>query len=209
MLNAELIGLMKPYVQRGVADWRDAPAPIRQRALVCLANKIADKEHEALEAIEKFRNGVVLVQPRFIPMPNIQKKETHYFFFLPFGKSDENGDIRAYFDLVVLVEDQKCLGFRFEPADLPDRAHGYGHVQLCHSMLGGSIKVPGIPEWLPDSYPAFSIATSDPLRMFLSMATAAHGHHGGVTQILKEIFQDRPIAISSYLNTLKSTLGLP
>ena len=93
------------------------------------------------------------------------------------------------FDLFLFVKEQNCLAFRFEPPDKPNWSHNYPHVQLSRDLLHRTVKPKGIPSWLPDSYPAFPLPSSDPLKMFLSLVTAVHGRHKGFESILVEMFQ--------------------
>ena len=98
----------------------------------------------------------------------------------------------------------RWLGFRFEPADSAASTHGYGHVQMNTAMVRKNIAIKGIPEWLPTSYPAFPIRTSDPIQMFFSMATSVHGYEKGVVQVLQEMFKSRPSEVARYVAALKS-----
>lgn len=110
------------------------------------------------------------------------------------------------FDLVLIVDDDQSLGFRFEPADkTEDSSHGYGHVQM-NCLLQKTIEVKGIPKWLPDSYPAFPMTSSEPLRMFLLMATSVHGYGKGMVTVLERVFHDKPSQKAAYLQVLEETV---
>jgi hypothetical protein len=199
----DLVDLMGLYARRGIADWKKAPAELRNRALVCLGPTIADSEAEALIAIRTFYSAATPKPHKFIPMPKHPKGGVERCFFLPIREAQPNGQVRTAFELFLLVARKDCLAFRFEPADPPNSAHGYGHVQLSRNMVKKTVEVRGVPSWLPDSYPAFAIATSDPLRMFLMMATAVHGYSGGIVTVLQDVFQKA----SAYLGELKVMLN--
>jgi len=68
------------------------------------------------------------------------------------------------------------------------------------------MEVKGIPQWVPDSYPAFPIRSSEPLRMFLSMATSIHGYERGMIPLLQDVFENRPTQAAGYLEVLKETI---
>jgi hypothetical protein len=79
---------------------------------------------------------------------------------------------------------------------------------MSRKMLKETIEPHGVPRWLPDRYPAFAISSSEPLLMFLAMATAVHGYMGGVESVLQDIFQKagRAAESLSYLNELRKIL---
>ncbi len=47
-----------------------------------------------------------------------------------------------------------------------------------------------LPQWLPDSYPAFPVPAEDWTEMFIAMITAVHGHQGGVDSLIRDLFED-------------------
>jgi len=120
---------------------------------------------------------------KFIPMPGEQPSGIEHAFFMPIRIDDE----RTAFDLLLLCPREKCLGFRFEPGDSGDTTHGYGHIQMNRAMCGGDLPVEGLPDWVPKSYPAFPLRTSEPLEMFLSMATSIHGYRKRMLDLLLNI----------------------
>jgi hypothetical protein len=197
----ELKELMKLYARRGIADWNAAPNASKQLASFALANGIAQKEWEANRTIEANLRGGADERGMFIPMPRINHSDILHCFFLPI-----NHEGKTAFDLLLIVGSEQCLGFRFEPADRPDRTHGYGHVQMNRSMFRKTMEVKGIPQWVPDSYPAFPIRSSEPLRMFLSMATSIHGYEKGMIPLLQNVFENRPTQAAGYLEVLKETI---
>lgn len=206
-MSLDIEELMTKYAERGIAHWENAPLPVKQRALAALSSNVAEKSWEVQNTIKSL-NGA---GRKFIPMPRINHAGILFCFFLPIRTA--NGEnVRFAFDLFLLVDDDNynCLGFRFEPADPPDHAHAYGHVQMNCKMLGGSLPVNGIPQWLPDSYPAFPICSSEPLQMFLSMTTSVHGYGSGYADgmqgILREAFQNRPLDAQRYLEKMNSFL---
>jgi len=197
--------LMRLYARRGIADWKIASHELRIRAFRCLGTAIADHEAEANVTINTLFNGQNANQLRFIPMPKRPKKGIDRCFFLPLREMQQGGAVTVAFELFVLVARTDCLAFRFEPAHKAS-VHNYGHVQLSRKMLRKTIDVKGIPEWVPDSHPAFPILTSEPLRVFLCMVTAVHGYDDGCTEILREMFDGRAGELNLYLDELKKFL---
>jgi hypothetical protein len=194
MVSQDAIDLMKPYAIHGIKDWSKVKDVVRNRARKLLANHLAENEAEAMNAI-----AVVQGAKRpgmFIPMPNINHKGIVHCFFQPLPAQND----QASFDLLLLCEGNHCLGFRFEPAQLG--THTYPHIQMNRKMLHKELEVPGIPNWVPTSYPAFPLHTSDPLRMFLSMTTSIHGYRKGMSEIVQEAFAQKPAEMKKYLNLL-------
>lgn len=183
--------LMELYARRGVADWKTADSRLRKRAGECLAaTQIAAREEDAIDTIKTFYTGKNVNDLSFIPMPKPGKNPIERCFFLPIRERKPDGTETLALELLVLVARKDCLAFRFEPAHHATSRHGYGHLQMNRKMVKGSIPIVGIPSWLPDSYPAFPISTSDPLKTFLAMATAVHGYaSGGLPDLIVDIFQ--------------------
>jgi len=198
--------LMRLYARRGIADWKAAPQELRGRALRCLGTAIAENETEANVTIYTKYDPTRVNQMRFIPMPKHPKKGIERCFFLPIREVQSGGKEAVAFELFVLVARTDCLAFRFEPAHKLPSVHNYGHVQMSRKMLRKTIEVKGIPDWLPDSYPAFPILTSEPLRAFLCMVTAVHGYENGCTAVLQDIFAGRASELALYLGELKKIL---
>jgi hypothetical protein len=78
---------------------------------------------------------------------------------------------------------------------------------MSRKMLKGNITPHGIPDWLPDTYPAFFSPMPNPLQAFLGMAVALHGYYGGVQRLLQEIFAGSPRDAKVYLEVLKKMLN--
>jgi hypothetical protein len=209
MPSLDLIDLLGLYARRGIDDWNGAAHELRKRAQVCLGTAIAENVTEAFVTIQTIYNEANANRLRFIPMPKHPKGGIERCFFLPVREIKAGGQEKVAFELFLLVARTDCLAFRFEPAHAFPSTHGYGHVQFSRKMLRRTIEVPNIPDWFPVSYPAFAISTSDPLRMFLSMATAVHGYSSGLVSVLQDIFQTASRAADSaaYLNELKKMLN--
>jgi hypothetical protein len=201
----DIIDLMQAYARRGISDWRSAKSTsdqTKQRVRVLLKNQVAEREEEAVHAIA----SITSANPRqlFIPMPKVHHKHIEQCLFLPFRDGANN----ASFDLLLLCGGKNCLGFRFEP---PQRGtHRYAHIQMNQKMLRGDnlLKIAGLPDWVPTSYPAFPMCTSDPVEMFLAMTTSVHGYEGGMTDILQEAFASKPGPLRLYLDRLASHLDV-
>lgn len=225
MPSLDIWDLMKLYAQRGVDDWTKADTSLRRRAGDCfLATQIATSHQDAIDTIDAVFNGSLqhgdaasLSHARklsFIPVPKPEKHPIERCFFLPVREIIA-GREKVSFDLALLVSGRNCLAFRFEPADRPTWRHGYGHIQMNQKMLkkmislGGTPGV-GVPGWIPQSYPAFPLSTSNPLRMFLAMGTAIHGYaNRGFADLIVDMFQKagRTSDSTAYLAELALFLG--
>lgn len=185
--DEEVAELMLRYSRRGLEDWRtSADELLKRRAWERLsAAGIAEDEAEAEAIIEDSSRGTM-----FIPMPNSHGgRGFQRSFFRPGMRS---GRLRALM-LFILVERSRgdCIAFRFECAERPGTRHEYTHVQLTRDLhvAGRPIGLDGIPDWLPDSYPAFPIPARDSLELFLAMATAVHGFPQGIDALIAELYQ--------------------
>ena len=198
MPNPDLYELMKRYAAVGFEDWNATNGATRKRAQVCLQYQILESEHH-----------ITRTPAKFLPMPKLRGKGIDFGFFMP-RTINYHGHEKLAFDLFLLVSGSKNLAFRFEPADNPNRSHNYAHIQFCRKFRRGhsEFKPIGLPQWLPDSYPAFPLPSSEPLDLFLFMATALHGRRGGIDAILKEIFQKagRTLKAVEYLELLDKKL---
>src|SRR5262249_48239051 len=158
---------LKDYAHLGVRHWNskvDDAMKKRARTLLTPA-MLAEHPTEADNSIETLRGRGR--QRRFIPMPHINHGGIEQCFFLPVNEPLAK---RPAFDLLLLCQTEPhCLGFRFEPVQ--QGTHEYGHIQMNRKMMD-AVEVAGIPTWIPDSYPAFPLRTSDPFQLFLSMATS-------------------------------------
>jgi hypothetical protein len=209
MPSLDVWDLMELYARRGVDDWTRAPTNLRNRAGYCLsATQIATRPQEAIDTINTVFNGSNANKLSFIPMPKPGRHPIERCFFLPI-REKIGGREKVSFDLVLIVSARNCLAFRFEPADRPTWRHGYGHLQMSKKVIK-RINLQGVVPWIPDSYPAFPISTSNPLRMFLAMGTAVHGYADrGFADLLTDIFQTASRAPDStaYLAELRLLLG--
>lgn len=207
MPEPDLMELLHLYARRGIADWAGAPAELKKRAVECLGTDIAENEAEAGVTLSTMYNGRNMNRLRFIPMPKHPRGGAERSFFAPIREQGRAGTDRVAFDLFVLVGSKNCLAFRFEPGHPLPSAHSYGHVQMSRMVLRRTVVTKSLP-WLPDTYPAFPLLTSEPLRMFLSMATAVHGYSTGLVTLLRDIFQaeGRIRELGGYLELLRGML---
>ena len=210
MLPKELSDLMWLYARRGIADWNAAPSVLRSRAIECLGTEIAESEWQAgatLRAV--YSRTSDNKQLRFIPMP-LHPKTSGFerAFFIPVCEAKGNGFSVAFeLFLIVNASNKNCLAYRFEPADDPPSTHNYGHVQMSRTLLRKTI-IGSTLDWMPVSYPAHPLGTSDPLRMFLSMTTAVHGYHKGIIDVIQEVFVEasRAREVAQYAVELRQML---
>ena len=203
----DLTNLMLAYSQRGMREWSNAKVGLKKVAMQCLFNGIAEGPADVDWTV-----GGRHSDPKFIPMPRCGFKGFEWCFFLP---KKVNGELRSLI-LFILVNCARrdCIAFRFEGSQRG--RHGYAHLQLTSKLKNlGLTATPGVdgqsqclPEWLPDSYPAFPIPARNWTEMFLAMVTAVHGHSGGVDVLIQEIFQEvqRPHDARKCMNVLEKML---
>lgn len=199
--------LMLLYAQQGLEEWADVPDRIAEAAFRALgANKIVTNDYELSRAVTGYHHGEVDEGCRFLPMPGSHDRSGGFLsaFFLPL-----RGRAIIAFELFLVVDDDNCLGFRFEPADdEPGSTHGYGHVQMNCTLFRKTRQIKEIPYWLPDSYPAFPMRATDSLQTFLLMTTSVHGYENGMELVLREILKNQPGSFPLYHQELKKALGL-
>ena len=200
--------IMSSYVTLCIDDWIDTSDALRTTARNGLPpGIIAENESDAIKSISSRYDRSNQHGLQFIPMPT-DRERTGCFFFLPIQVYSNGTRVALSFELLWIRKDQNCIAFRFEPIALG--RHGYSHIQLCRTLRGWPTGVCCLPQWIPDSYPAFPSPARDQLGMFLSMATAVHGFdNGGFRQLLMNIFQkaNRSDLARSYLDELDKLLG--
>lgn len=204
MSSLDLNRLMLEYSKKGFQDWNNEGHDLQAKSRECLSNAIIEKDDDVAKMIHKQKN------PLFVPMPKISRKGFEWCFFLP---KITHGNLKSLvLFLLVNRARQDCLAFRFESSYRQNTPHEYLHVQLTRRIEESSSakNLRGVPEWLPDRYPAFPIPAHDPLEMFLCMVTAVHGLRDGIDKLLKDIFQQaaRPkdaIAYTEKLNEMLNT----
>ena len=181
---------MLGYSKMGVEHWGRVSARDKLKVRIPLSGKVAENDGDLGQTIWK-NKGL------FIPMPRINyQKDIKQCFFLPLGKP---GDTNLTFELCLVLANENCLSFRFEPCQ--KGTHRYAHVQMNRTL--NKLHTQAIPPWLPESYPAFGIGSSEPIKMFLYMARSIHGHHKGITRVLDEIFRENRLAAKACLSALE------
>ena len=208
---------MRLYAVRGVKDWNDTNDIVCRGIMNCLSTSdIVEDEHLVRKAIEQSRRSGGNASPNFFPMPDTygkwKKKPSDRPRISLFAPRYTDGiQSHVAFDLISFVsfmDHQHCLVFRFEPADDPRSSHGYPHVQLSRSLSRRTVPVGCVPNWFPDSYPAFPVPARDSTEIFLSMAVAVHGFEGGMKQLLEDMFEGRPLVVRKYVKRLENLLGV-
>ena len=210
MSSLDLNRLMLEYSKKGFQDWNNEGHDLQAKSRECLSNAIIEKDDDVAKMIRGQKNSL------FIPMPKISRKGFEWCFFLP---KITHGNLKSLI-LFLLVNRARqdclafrfeCLAFRFESPYRQNTPHGYLHMQLTKRIEDSSSakNLQGVPEWFPDSYPAFPIPAHDPLEMFLCMVTAVHGLHGGVDKLFKDIFQEaaHPNEARKYIRRLYEMLN--
>ena len=194
--------LVVPYANLGVRRWRDVGAKLRVAATQALGIEIAEHEHVASRAVvspfspdSDDPEKLIL-----IPMPCCPRG-LNGAFFTPVSSSRAEPS----FDLVALTDGGQ-IAFRFEPGDVEGRVHSYDHVQLSKSIGRRVARLPGTPDWLPDSYPAFPIPGRCAASRFFSMVVAMHGYPDGVRDVLTEMFSNRDAIWKEHLGLIDRML---
>jgi hypothetical protein len=67
-----------------------------------------------------------------------------------------------------------AIGFRFETPEGPGR-HNYHHVQITRYFEKDSAPLRGMPEWFPESQPAFLISARTPYALFFAVLIGLYG----------------------------------
>lgn len=206
MVENELLVLMEDYAVLGYVEWNETTSGrTRDREKIRLRHNIVESDWQTRSQV---RNVHSRRPASFMPIPKYRHDGINRCFFLP-RRVGEDGDLTLAFDLVLFVTDDVELAFRFEPADSPGYSHDYPHVQFCRQVAERQLDLAGVPTWIPDSYPAFPLPSSDPLRLFLAMLVAVHGRSGGVDHVIRETFQrvGRPADADQYVRLIAEMLG--
>ncbi len=195
--------LVKPYAELGIAQWGELNSKEQGEAEEALGGRvdIATNAPQANRAINKPFEPGSRAKLLLIPMPHPPKRAFRAFFALV---KNTRGD--PSFDMVILPANEGCpVAFRFEPGEQESSTHKYEHVQLSRKIGHKSIQLPNIPEWIPDSYPAFPIPSNDLASRFLTMLIAMHGYPEKVEDLLEKMFKGK--RERNYQQLMKSMLG--
>ena len=103
------------------------------------------------------------------------------------------------FELFVVVDEQNCLGFRFEPAH-SEGAHKYNHIQITSS--DDVFRLRGYPRGYLKAIPRSRWALASLEDLFFYMAVSVHGYEGGMERVIGEIFEDDATLKKKYLDEL-------
>lgn len=204
-LPDDLLALLKPYARAGIREWRNARDELKRLASSAFGKCVASNPYEADFAVQ---DAGTKRTRRLIPMP-MKPRNPGYSraFFSPFAE-EVDGEVIVKFDVAFLgQESNQVLALRFEPAHQTG-THSYNHAQLCRKILDGFLEVDG-GGWLPTSYPAPPLPCSDSVGLFLCVATAVHGYHGGIRKVIMEIhqYEGRVPDAKAYLDRLEKMLS--
>ena len=195
--------LMLQYALQGFEDWQQhTDGEVQRRAGKLLHHRIFSSDGELRYGMSQSNFT------KFFPMPKYgYKSEIDFCFFLPRYDNSE-GRCTWSFVLFILLTKENSLVFRFEPAEDTGRRHDYAHVQFCQSVKDMDPAPIGVPDVMPERDPAFPLPSSNPVRLFLSMATAVHGRSGGVKAVIRQIFStaERAPVGKKYEQILNDTL---
>ncbi len=206
MVRKEVIKGMEAYALLGFSEWNNETDLIQKRERLRLKQKVVANEWALRAQIRNVTNtNFDGDATSFMPIRRCRHDGINRCFFLP-RRVGNDGSLA--FDLVFFVTQHEELAFRFEPADPPDYSHNYPHVQFSRMVAGRRVKLDGVPCWIPDSYPAFPLPSSEPLRLFLAMLVTVHGRSGGAEKVIRDMFQraNRPRLAVGYLQTLREML---
>jgi len=200
----DLRNLLTNYSKLGMADWGKATQAEKQATTTLLKNRIV-ADHELATTINDIGTGADTA--RFIPMPLIGHSKALRRCFFALHRTTQD-PASMCFDLLLCIDDDTRLAFRFEPPDLPGWAHSYRHVQMSRRMLRRTFDV-SLPPWIPESFPAFPVRGSDPTEMFLTMLASVHGlgTSDGVREVLQNAFPNNSLASQRYFERLTSSLA--
>ncbi|MDE0625888.1 MAG: hypothetical protein OXH99_05775 [Bryobacterales bacterium] len=198
-MNKSIHELLLAYAKLGVQEWQSKPQLTKRKAR-SIRVPIAEHEASAARALRKpFRRSAQNRRMVLIPMP-CRHKKVFAAFFAPC--LDSRGWEYLSFDLVVLVQQGRAIGFRFEAGTKGHKgSHGYDHAQLSEALGRRKVKLAGALLPLPTSYPAFPIPSHDTIARFLAMAVAMHGFPEGVDDVLADAFMGRSSRMKAYWNT--------
>jgi hypothetical protein len=192
--------LLFRYAELGLQQWIDEDNDdLKRRADTVLDGRIVDSLSGIRDTIADIYAFRLCDEPLLIPTPKPKDRDqVEQGFFLPLYESRDNQGPTLSFDLFLIVKGRNCLAYRWEPADNPDGTHGYGHVQMCTALVKGNLSISGVPEWIPDSYPAIPLLTSDPLGIFLAMTTSLHGLNLGILDLIDVMMTNEPLLRTKY-----------
>ena len=205
MEDEELVELMRLYVRKGVRDWRTHyPTHARRDTECTLKLRIAQNDHDAVAVLDgnRKRTGA-----EFIPMPRLDAPKIEWAFFAPRRKTADPA-AGWVFDLLLLLEQGRHIGFRLESADgYEDARHGFSHVQLSWRFRHRQVEPEAALKWLPDSYPAFPLPGNESTDRFLMLLVALHGFPTGTGELLREMDPGRPAWGKRFADRASRLLG--
>jgi hypothetical protein len=186
MPEADLHDILKLYARKGWTEWQEARDEEQQAAKKVLGDALVQTEGQLDATLNEFRVGPGKTSTKFLPMPRLGAKGFRRAFFAAI--SPEAQASPASFELLLVVSDEHRLSFRLEGSHGEKQTHDYSHLQLCRNVYGKTVKVS--PDWIPDSYPAFPISSSNSLGVFLYMLVAIHGRTGGIFKLLYDLLKN-------------------
>ena len=198
MAGADAMTLITAYARLGINLWKAADSATKQRARNVFGNYLEDNDIKAKFALRSLMDGKE--GALFIPMPKIGHHGIERCYFALRSKGD-----RLSYDLLLFCEAERYLGFRFDPPE--EGTHAYAQIQMNRAMLHGDLRVRGLPVWLPDSYPAFPLCTSNSLEMFFSLITCVHGYPKEMSEVLQLALQSEPGLRKEYWDGLTRYLA--
>lgn len=69
----------------------------------------------------------------------------------------------------------RSIAFRLEPAEGTSGVHSYPHLQLISGFTKDSASIPGIPNWMPDSLPAWPLDSRGPFALLCCLLIGLYG----------------------------------
>ena len=199
--------LLLNYSRLGVEHWNRESRSLKVRARD-IGVDIAENQTQAEIAVAApvKLNDSTGRQPKLVPMPCGQRRVYAAFFVPWFGSSADLDQL--CFDLVVLTQQGKPIAFRFEPGSKHQQTtHGYDHVQLNETLIGGQTILTEALSPLPTTYPAFPIPSKSTVTRFLAMAITMHGYPKGIDTVIRDAFNGQSRKALEYWNLTKNMLS--
>jgi len=83
-----------------------------------------------------------------------------------FGSPERNGTAASA---------ARSIAFRLEPPEGTSGVHSYPHLQLISGFTKDGASIPGIPDWMPDSQPAWPLDSRGPFALLCCLMIGLYG----------------------------------
>lgn len=180
--------LLRDYAIFGAKAFNKVPEDYRRRIEKSIEGKIERNERQIERLFHELKSGNIQLYFPFLPVPESGAKGFQRAFFVPRFSTPPQGGFHCAFCVVLWIDHTSeenrwghTMAFRLEPADSGDSAHAYPHIQISKRVrsVGNQAGVvrTSLPEWIPDSYPAFPLPAESPMGFFASALASIHGYN--------------------------------